>query len=78
MLKQRMQEGFFIFSCAVSLFFLLALMSYHKTDLIIHTRHIFNWGGRTGAYLALFFFSYFWLRCLSIPFLTGLLRMAKF
>lgn len=61
--RQRLREGLLIFGCAVALFLLLALLTYHRTDLsavaLSGTHHIANAGGRVGAWVAAFFFSAF-------------------
>lgn len=63
--NQRLREGFFILSCAVALFLLLALVTYHQTDpgwsrIGTHDT-IENAGGQVGAWFAdvmLYLFGY--------------------
>lgn len=65
-LSHRLREGIFIASFAVSLFFLLSLLTYHRTDPgwshTLLTKHIANLGGQVGAWAAdvfLYIFGYF-------------------
>ncbi len=65
-LSQRIREGAMILCCAVSLYFLLSLASYHSTDpgwsSTGMTAKVANVGGRAGAWFADFFlyiFGYF-------------------
>jgi len=62
-LKQRLREGALILSCALALFLLLALFTYHRMDLthavLAGAKHTANSGGRVGAWVADLFFNLF-------------------
>lgn len=72
--NRRIREGIFIVSLAVSLFFLLSLLSYHRSDPgWLHTgltRHVANSGGRVGAVFADVFFFIFGYLAYLFPLLT--------
>ncbi|OGT16814.1 MAG: cell division protein FtsK, partial [Gammaproteobacteria bacterium RIFCSPHIGHO2_02_FULL_38_33] len=62
---QRVREGLFILSCAIALFLLLALFTYHQTDpgwsRVSSSDVVNNAGGRVGAWFAdvlLYLFGY--------------------
>lgn len=69
--RRRMQEGIFLFWVTVSLFFAIALLSYHNTDPAWsntgYHHQVLNWGGRVGAYLADIFFSWFGWVAYAVP-----------
>lgn len=46
-----MREGLLILACAISLFLLIALLTYHRSDWL-GVIHVANRGGRVGAWLA--------------------------
>lgn len=54
--KRHLREGLLIACCAVALFFLLALVTYHRTDM---SAHPLNAGGRVGMWFARLFFDLF-------------------
>ncbi len=63
--NQRLREGLFILSCAISLFLLLALITYHQTDpgwsRLGSSSVVSNAGGQVGAWFAdvlLYLFGY--------------------
>jgi len=55
-MRQRLHEGWLLLICAGALFLLISLFSYNLGDPgwtnFTTTRHIANWGGRVGAWLA--------------------------
>lgn len=55
-LQRHLREGLLIAVSAVALFFLLALITYHRADL---TTHSMNAGGRVGGWIAQGFFILF-------------------
>lgn len=62
-LRQRIREGVLISCCALALFLLLALFTYHRSDLastiLEGTKHTTNAGGRVGDWFASIFFDIF-------------------
>ncbi len=63
MLAHRLQEGLLILCSAFAVFLLLALATYHRTDLIgispEQTQHIANAGGKVGAWFGFILFKIF-------------------
>jgi S-DNA-T family DNA segregation ATPase FtsK/SpoIIIE len=72
-ITQRVYEGFLIIGVAVSLFFLLALLSYHSTDASwsnpVDSKMTLNAAGKVGAWLADLAFCGFGYLAYLIPFL---------
>lgn len=74
-ISHRLYEGLLIIGVAVCLFFLLALITYHSTDLSWTTwskqRAPLNAAGKVGAWFAYLAFSGFGCMAFLIPFLLG-------
>jgi S-DNA-T family DNA segregation ATPase FtsK/SpoIIIE len=74
-ITQRLYEGFLIIGFAISLFFLLALLTYHSTDPSlsnpIESKDTLNAAGKVGAWLADLAFCGFGYMAYFIPFLLG-------
>ena len=74
-ITQRLYEGFLIIGVAISLFFLLALVTYHSSDPswshLTDSKNTLNAAGRVGAWLADFIFYSFGYIAYSIPILLG-------
>jgi S-DNA-T family DNA segregation ATPase FtsK/SpoIIIE len=71
-IMQRLYEGLLIIGIAIALFFLLALVTYHSSDLRgTASQNILNAAGKVGAWVASVSFYAFGLLAYLIPFLFG-------
>ncbi|MCH9770330.1 MAG: DNA translocase FtsK 4TM domain-containing protein [Gammaproteobacteria bacterium] len=70
-MHQRLREGLLLLTLALSVYLLLALVSYHRSDPswshIVSAKHIANVGGRLGAWLADFFLYIFGYAAYLVP-----------
>lgn len=74
-ISQRLYEGFLIIGVAISLFLLLALITYHSTDSswshLSQNKSTLNAAGKVGAWFADFAFYSFGYLAFLIPILLG-------
>jgi S-DNA-T family DNA segregation ATPase FtsK/SpoIIIE len=71
-LRHRLYEGFFLIASAAALFLIVSLLTYSTQDpgwsaTGLSSRHVMNWGGRVGAFLADVLLSLFGLIAYLFP-----------